>query len=294
MLVPWHYWLNGRSFTLVLLFLIHSYIVYECAIEGHRANEALRQQLSGGKFLLNSTPLTVGPSYSLRFHFPWPAYADVSDQRGNDTTFHVSPADALVLIFPISSRFDRTEILEKFVTARRWQWVVPLSVFEGYDVKSFYSLEARRLPLPNSGTGTESNRLPPVLAHIRNITHVVGILEGSGTIRSVPVIRGGGVGCFLIDVDPALVRLSSGTALINELSTGHNDGILQKLGLYFTLLYNVEWAIFVFPCNKSNVYTKKPLRQPSSSGDPDLWWLCLAEDALVEINPAAHRVAVTF
>ncbi|ESL08288.1 hypothetical protein TRSC58_04011 [Trypanosoma rangeli SC58] len=278
------YWLDIRPATVVLLFLLHSFLVYECAMRGHEENGAeIRVAASQLAELMNDA-VPVGPMYSIRVHFLHRCPNDGCTRDSEFLSRDVAPADVLILVFPPNMTLNRTEVVQHFVLLRRWLWITPLDSSSFIvSSSSSYALPERRLSF------TEPGKVPvPAILRLRNMS---AFLQAETSPPKVYPASGGGsiAACFLIETDPSHIRTSSGGTLQDELVADSNASRIPAMAVNWGLAHNANWTLFISPCGSNHVY-KWDKRHSYSLENTIVWWVCAASDTFIEVNAAASLI----
>ncbi|RNF09860.1 hypothetical protein TraAM80_01885 [Trypanosoma rangeli] len=282
------YWLDIRPATVVLLFLLHSFLVYECAMRGHEENGAEMLASASQLTELMNNAVPVGPMYSIRVHFLHHCLKDGCTRDNEFLARDVAPADVLILVFPPNMTLNRAEVVQHFVLLRRWLWITPLN-FSSFEVdgSSSYALPERRLSFAESG-----NVPVPVILRFRNMSAF--LQAESSPLKVYPASNGASIAaCFLIETDPSHIRTSSGGTLQDELAANPNASRILAMAVNWGFAHNANWTLFISPCGSNQVY-KWDRRHSYSLENTIVWWVCAASDTFIEVNAAASLItAVT-
>ncbi|RNF26468.1 uncharacterized protein Tco025E_01190 [Trypanosoma conorhini] len=283
MLLQRSYWLDIRPVTVVLLFLIHSFIVYECAMQGHEENEAVTLATAGRLKDIMKDALPVGPMYSLRVHFlrHWLKDGDARDAEA--LARDVAPADVLLLVFPNDTMLNQTEVVNQFALLQRWLWITPLNPSLDTGGNSSHTLPERRLSFAEFG------KVPiPVVRRLRNMSAFLH--AESPSPKAHPASGEASIAaCLLVETDPSHIRTSSGGTLQDELAAGPNISRIPAMAVNWGRAHNADWTLLISPCRSNQVYTwdKRHFHFLEST---TVWWVCAASDTLIEINAAARFI----
>lgn len=292
--VPWRYFFDGRPLVVVMLFFVHSYVLYRCTMQGY-------SQLSGSSSDENivhplssdGNTVTISPTYTLRMHFLPQHQVAKGAEKNNQIELSVAPTDALIINFPEGTEGSETEVMEQLIGTGRWQWVVPMRPFDGYDSTRSYRLKARRFPV---AAGDDSNELaPPTIVHVPNISSIIeaGMRVSNRSQGGLHRSRGGVV-CFVVGADPSVVRVPEGKKLLEQLFSEVGRSTISTATLGLRQLHDANWALFISPCRTNKLFAWKERLPSSSVSSGSLWWLCAAADVLLEINTAAEWVTAHF
>ncbi|KAF5225860.1 hypothetical protein ECC02_001179 [Trypanosoma cruzi] len=283
MLLHWRYLLDIRSLTVVVLFFMHSFAVYECAMKGHRENREDSRRTGNSLTDTDDDVLIVGPIYSIRVHFLryWPTGGETRDCEA--VARAVSPADVLILAFPEGISLNQTEVVKHFVLLQRWPWITPWSPSPGIGFNSTHSLPERILSF------SERERSPvPVIFRLREISAFLGAKLTAPLVYS----RSGGdsiAACFLLEKEPSHIPIPSDGTPQEEIMADKNTSHILAMAANWSRAHNASFSLFISPCrtNQVHVWDKRHFHFMENT---TLWWVCAASDTFIELNVAAKLV----
>ncbi|KAH9589345.1 hypothetical protein LSM04_007165 [Trypanosoma melophagium] len=295
----WRYWMDGRALLVLLLFLVHSCIVYKSAIDGSSKNEERLRHDARLRDDLVRYLIQVGPMYTFRVHFP------NQQQQGNQEVYKVkeekeeterilrsvAPVDCLILNFSDNNTWNQRVIIEEFSRTHRWPLVLPLHPSSDTNFGVFYPLPKRPL-LWRKQRDNDDYLIPvPFVIRLRNISEFFNSeMTPQWTFKTLQ--NTSIVACFLVEMDPAFIPIPGAGTLEDELSTSKQRKsripfISQKLNH----IHGASWAFFISPCRTNRVYSWDQ-RHFSFLNNTTLWWVCVSSDTLIEVNTAAQLLTV--
>nr|CCC94410.1 unnamed protein product [Trypanosoma congolense IL3000] len=296
MLMLLRYFMDVRCVFVALLFMIHRYVLHQCAMQGYHAlAKPLYDDISPYPITASGGRVIGSPTYTLRVHFIREGLSGTRSTKAHKTPSLASPADALILHFPAVFHGDMNGVLQAFSRMKRWEVVVPLNPAAERVTHRTYQLAKRSFPLPvRDSTDRSHNDMSPVIVHVSDFATILG--KGLPELDSnhEGSTSGNSVVCFLIETDPSLVSTPDGMTLYDRLLNEAGRPYISSALLGLRRAHNANWALFISPCGNNHLFSWKvePLR--GLAGVSNMWWACVASDALLDINGASQWVGAHF
>ncbi|EKF31303.1 hypothetical protein MOQ_004864 [Trypanosoma cruzi marinkellei] len=283
MLLHWRYLLDIRSLTVVVLFFMHAFTVYECAMKGHQENRGGSRRTGNPLMEKDDDVVIVGPMYSIRVYFlrHWPKGGETRDCEA--VARDVAPADVLILAFPEGMSLNQTEVVKHFGLLQRWSWITPWSPSPDIGFTNTHSLPERRL------SSAEKERSPvPVIFRLREISEFLDVKWTSPMVYS----RSDGdsiAACFLLEKEPSHIPIPSDGTSQEEIMADKNTSRFLARVADWSRAHNASFSLFISPCRMNRVHVWEK-RHFHFMGNITVWWLCAASDTFIELNVAAKLV----
>ncbi|ORC92612.1 uncharacterized protein TM35_000033650 [Trypanosoma theileri] len=293
----WRYWVDGRALLVLLLFLIHSCIVYKSAIDGSSKNEEILRRDAHIHADLKSYLIPVGPMYTFRVHFLNKQQQDhqgiskMEEEETETLVRSVAPVDCLIVNFAENVLWNQTYMIEQFSKTHHWPLVLALRPSSDTHFRIFNPLPKRPLLWRREGNNDDHLIPVPLVIRLRNISELVNSEmtphKPFKRLQNTSIIA-----CFLLETDPALIHIPGAGTLEDELSISNpGKSRIPVIARHLNNIHGASWAFFISPCRSNRVYSWDK-RHFDFLNTSTLWWVCVSSDTLIEVNAVAQLLTV--